>query len=162
MKRFVPVIFLFILCALYALPYFRTGYFPTHDGEWAVVRLAEMNRELRDGQFPPRWSDYLNHGYGYPLFTFTYPLPYYLGAFLNQLGFGLVGAIKALFVLSIFLSGYFMFLFGRSLIGTAGGLIAAALYVAAPFRLVDLYVRGSICFVSAHIFLNTKPFEKPE
>ena len=61
------------------LPYFKSGFFPTHDGEWAVVRLAEMYREIKDFQFPARFSGYLNFEYGYPLFNFAYPMPYYFG-----------------------------------------------------------------------------------
>ena len=33
-----------------------------------------MVRELKEAQFPPTWAGYLNHGYGYPLLLFTYPL----------------------------------------------------------------------------------------
>ncbi len=125
-------------------PLTKPGFFPTHDGEWAVVRLAEMNRELKDLQIPPRWSDFLNHGYGYPLFLFTYPFPYYLGEVFHVLGFGLVNSIKLLFLLSVLLSGVFMFLLGYELEGEVAGFIAAALYIYAPFRLVDIYVRGSL------------------
>lgn len=133
-----------IVCIPVILPLLKSGFFPTHDGEWAVVRLAEMHRELRDSQIPPRWSDFLNHGYGYPLFLFTYPFPYYAGEVLHLAGFGLVNSIKILFVLSVILSGIFMFFLGRELEGEAAGFIAAAFYVFAPFRIVDIYVRGSI------------------
>lgn len=126
------------------LPLTKPNYFPSHDGEWAVVRLAEMNREIKDLQIPPRWSDFLNHGFGYPLFLFTYPFPYYLGAVLHLFGFGLIDSIKLLFIISVIFSGIFMFLLGKELEGDTAGFIAAALYMYAPFRLVDIYVRGSI------------------
>jgi hypothetical protein len=64
----------FIVCLPLILPFFKTGFFPTHDGEWAVVRLSDMYREIKDLQFPARYSGYLNFQYGYPLFNFTYPL----------------------------------------------------------------------------------------
>ena len=36
----------FIVCMPLILPYFKTGFFPTHDGEWAVIRLSDMYREI--------------------------------------------------------------------------------------------------------------------
>lgn len=144
MRRVLPFIILIFVTLLYTYPFFRSGFFATHDGEWAIIRLAEMQREIKDGQFPPRWSDYLNHGFGYPLFSFTYPFPYYLGTLLKFTGIGLTDAIKILFVLSFVLSAIFMFLLGRELAGEFSGLIASIFYVVAPYRLVDLYVRGSL------------------
>ncbi|OGG00525.1 hypothetical protein A2Y99_03760 [Candidatus Gottesmanbacteria bacterium RBG_13_37_7] len=103
-----------------------------------------MFREIKDGQIPPRWSDFLNHGYGYPLFSFAYPLPYYAGLLIKSIGTDFVSAIKILFVLSVIMSSFFMFLLGRELAGSFAGFISAIFYTVAPFRLVDLYVRGSI------------------
>src|SRR3989338_4585099 len=128
-----PLIIIFIFCILFTLPFYKTGYFTTHDGEWSVIRLSEMVREVKDLQFPPRWSDFLNHGYGYPLFHYTYPFPYYVGEVLHLLGIGLVDSIKTLFILSVILSGIFMFLLAKELAGETAGLIASSLYIIAPF-----------------------------
>lgn len=144
MKRYLPFFIIFFVVLLITKPFFRPGYFPTHDGEWAVVRMGEMGRELKDLQIPPRWADNLNHGYGYPLFNFTYPSPFYLGSILRAVNIGLVDSVKIIFVLSVFISGLFMFLLGRELGGNYGGLFASIFYTVAPFRLVNLYVRGSI------------------
>lgn len=144
MKRIAPIIILFIIAFFYTRPFFREGYFPTHDGEWAIVRLAEMQREIKDIQIPPRWADYLNHGFGYPLFSFTYPLPYYFGIIFRFFHIGLVDTVKTIFVMSVFLSALFMFLLGRELAGDYAGFIASVFYIVAPYRLVNLYVRGSI------------------
>lgn len=167
MKRLVPIIILFFITLVYTKPYFRPGFFATHDGEWTVVRLAEMQREIKDWQIPPRWSDYLNHGYGYPLFSFTYPFPYYLGLIFRFFRIGLVDTIKIIFVGSVFISAFFMFLLGRSLAGNYAGLISAIFYIVAPFRLVNLYVRGSIgesvslALVPLLFFLSLKYVAKP-
>ena len=77
------IVFSLIFSIPLLLPYFHSGFFPTHDGEWSVVRLTDMYRELKDLQFPARYSGNLNFGYGYPLFEFAYPLPYYLGFFIH-------------------------------------------------------------------------------
>lgn len=163
----------FIFCLLISIPllipYLHSGYFPTHDGEWAVVRLSDMFREIRDFQFPPRYSINLNFGYGYPLFNFAYPLPYYIGVVIHMLGFGFVDTIKIIFGLSIPLSAFFMFLASRNIWkNDYAGIISAVLYLYFPYRLVDLYVRGSIgesvAFVLFPIilFALSKLNEKPK
>ncbi|MBI2028367.1 MAG: hypothetical protein HYT07_02045 [Candidatus Levybacteria bacterium] len=146
MKKAV-LIFLFsiFLSIPVVLPFFHEGYFPTHDGEWAVVRLGDMFRTLRDFQIPPRYSGNLNFSYGYPLFNFTYPFPYYLGTLMHFLGIGFVDTIKILFAGSVPLSAFFIFLASRNIWkNTWAGIISATLYVYFPYRMVDLYVRGSI------------------
>lgn len=143
-KNIVYLVVLVLISLIYTRPYFRSGFFATHDGEWAIVRLAEMQREVKDLQIPPRWSDYLNHGFGYPLFNFSYPFPYYLGIVLKYIGFGFTDSVKILFAGSVFLSAVLMYLLGKSIGGRQAGFIAAVFYTVAPYRMVDLYVRGSL------------------
>lgn len=150
MKKSLVLYFeIFILALIISipiiLPYLRTGYFPTHDGEWAVIRLSDMYREIKDLQFPARYSGYLNFEYGYPLFNFAYPLPYYIGLIFVALKFGFVNSIKILFSLSVILSFFSMFILSSSVWKNKwGGFISSVLYIYVPYRLVDLYVRGSI------------------
>ena len=135
----------FVISLPIVFPYLKPGYFPTHDGEWAVVRLSDMFRELRDFQIPPRYSGDLNFGYGYPLFNFVYPLPYYLGLVVHFFGLSFVDSIKSLFFVSVPLSAFFMFLASKKVWkNTQAGLISAVFYVYFPYRIVDLYVRGSL------------------
>lgn len=143
-KRLLIFLGLILLSLPILYPFIPKGYFPTHDGEWAIVRLAEMHREVREGQIPPRWAGYLNHGFGYPLFLFTYPFPYYLGELFNLLGFGLVDSVKSVFILSVVGSAFAMYFLGRKIWGRAGGLLSTVVYLYAPYRLVNLYIRGSI------------------
>jgi hypothetical protein len=135
----------FVICLPLILPFFKAGFFPTHDGEWAVVRLSDMYRGLKDLQFPVRFSGYLNFQYGYPLFNFAYPLPYYLGAVFVFIKFGFVNSIKLLFSLSVILSFFSMFLLAKDFWRNKwAAFISSMLYVYVPYRIVDLYVRGSI------------------
>lgn len=149
MERFsTKLLFVFLILALsipIIIPFFHAGYFPTHDGEWAVVRLGDMFRQLRDLQFPPRYSGALNFGYGYPLFNFTYPFPYYLGIVLYIPLHNFVLSVKTIFVMSVFLSSLFIYL-ASSLLwkNRIAGVVSSILYIYLPYRMVDLYVRGSI------------------
>jgi hypothetical protein len=142
---FKILILAFIVCLPLILPYLKSGFFPTHDGEWAVVRLGDMYREIKDFQFPARFSGYLNFEYGYPLFNFAYPMPYYFGLFFVFLKTGFVNSIKILFALSTVLSFFSMFLLSKSLWKNKwAGFVSAVLYIYVPYRIVDLFIRGSI------------------
>jgi hypothetical protein len=144
-RNILIFIFLIVISLPAAFAYFHSGYFPTHDGEWAVVRLTDMFRTLRDFQIPARYSGNLNFGYGYPLFNFTYPFPYYFGLILHLLGFGFVNSIKILFAGSVIFSAFFMFLASKALWKNVwAGIASSILYIYFPYRMVDLYVRGSI------------------
>lgn len=139
------ILLLLLLCIPVVLPYFRSGYFPTHDGEWAVVRLGDMFRTLKDFQFPVRMSGALNFGYGYPLFNFAYLFPYYLGILFYIPFHSFITSIKSLFVVSVFFSAVFMY-YASSLLwkNRISGVISSILYIYLPYRMIDLYVRGSI------------------
>ena len=148
-ESFKRLIFLLVLTAIFSipltLPYFHQGYFPTHDGEWSVVRLTDMYRELKDHQFPARYSGNLNFGFGYPLFEFAYPLPYYLGIPFHFMHLSFVDSIKLLFLLSVPFSFLGMFFVSRLLWKDDKiAILSAILYLYYPYRLVDLYVRGSL------------------
>ncbi len=137
--------FAFLISFPLIIPYLKPGFFPTHDGEWAVVRLTDMYREIKDLQFPARFSGYLNFEYGYPLFNFVYPLPYYIGLLFVFLKLGFVNSIKILFVLSIIFSAFSMFVLSASVWKNKwAGIISAIIYIYAPYRIIDLFVRGSI------------------
>ncbi len=143
------------VCILIALtvpaliPLTKPGFFPTQDFIH-VARLYEMDRSLKDGQFPVRWVP--DFRYGEPLFNFYAPLPYYVGTLIHSFGFGFLDTTKILFGLGFVLSGIAMFYFARELFGKLGGFIAAALYVYAPYHSVDVYVRGALSESLALIF----------
>lgn len=128
------------------------GFFTSHDGEWMVIRFTDFHRALREGQFPVRFGGRLNHGYGYPVFNFLYPFPFYFAEVFYIFGLSFTASVKATFILSFFLSGVFMFLWTRNYWGNLGGLISALVYIYTPYRFLDVYVRGSLGEAVAFIF----------
>src|SRR3990172_9820083 len=73
--------------------------------------LYQMHQTLMSGQIPPRFVPDLSFGFGYPLFNFVFPLPFYIGEIFHLLGLSFVGSVKAVFLLGVPLSGYFMYKF---------------------------------------------------
>ncbi len=132
------------------LPLFNQGFFPTHDSVH-VPRVYEMDRGLRDGQFPVRWTPDVR--YGEATFNFYAPLPYYIGAGISHLGLSYIDSTKALIALGFIFSALAMFLLVRELYGRWAGIVAAAFYTFAPYHSVDIYVRGALPESWALIFL---------
>jgi hypothetical protein len=129
------------LATSYAL--LHPGFFFAHDYVHAA-RISELLRATQGGHFPVRWTKNFGYGYGMPLFEFYAPLPYYVGAVFYWLGTGIIPAIKLLFFLSSFgaiLGAYYL---GKKLVGRTGGVLLAAMYGLAPYRAVNLFVRGSL------------------
>ena len=79
-KKLIPFVLVIILSYWTVKPLFISGYFPMHD-DTQPARVFAMSQELKRGVFPVRLVDYLGYGFGYPLFNFYAPLPYYLGSF---------------------------------------------------------------------------------
>ncbi len=144
MFKKIPIwFFCFITVLAVSLPLFHNTFFRAHDYVHAA-RIIEIVRSLKDGDFPVRWSSNFGYGFGMPLFEFYAPLPYYTGAILYLLGMNVVTAIKTLFVLCSFLTFLGMYRLGSRLFGRAGGILSAVALTMAPYRAVNLYVRGAL------------------
>ena len=122
---------------------FKSGYFPIHD-DIQAFRLLEMDKCIKDGQIPCRWIPDMGYGYGYPQFNYYAPLPYYIMEVFHLLGFGFLDSTKIGFFLSILFSGLGMYLFANSFFGRFGGVVAALFYIWAPYRAVNIFVRGAM------------------
>lgn len=126
----------------------RPGYFPVHD-DIQAMRVLELDKCIKDRQIPCRWVPNMGYGYGYPQFNYYGPLPYYLMEGFHLAGLGYLDSVKAGLVLITVISALGMFLLGKSLWGTAGGLVSAVVYTYAPYRALDFYVRGDISELAA-------------
>lgn len=128
--------------------------FHTHDGLVHLPRIGAYFKALMDGQIPLRWAGDLNYGYGLPLFNFIYQLPYFAASLFLFFGFSLVNAFKTTITLSFLLSGIFMFLFAKAFFqDEKKALLVTLFYQFAPFRLVELLIRGSFGEVYTYTFL---------
>ena len=144
MKRLIPIVLVLLLALPATWALFRPGFFPSHDGDWMVIRLSAFHQALADGQFPVRWSFRLNHNFGYPVLNFLYPLPFYLGEVFYLISHSFSEATKLVFIFSFFTSALTMFFWLKHRLSIWAALAGASIYVYTPYRFVDTYVRGSI------------------
>jgi 6-pyruvoyl-tetrahydropterin synthase related domain len=120
-------------------------WFDSHEGASYVVRTVEWAAGMQAGQIYPRWSPDLYGGYGSPFFVFYAPAVYATAAALAAVGFDPVTALKIVIALASVASGLGMYalVIGETRRSDAA-LLAALLYLAAPYRLADLYWRGDL------------------
>ncbi len=123
-----------------------------HD-DTQVARVVVMGKAIRNGQFPVRWVSGLGYGYGYPLYNFYGPLPYYIGGFLYAAGLDGLIATKVVMASGMMLSIFAMYALVTMLFGVASGFVAGLLYGYAPYHAVQLYVRGAVGELWAYALL---------
>lgn len=128
----------FLLWPFFAAPYF------THHDDVQAIRLYEMDKCIKDLQIPCRWVPDLGGLYGYPLFNYYAPLPFYIGEIFYLITDNLIFSVKLMFSLAMIFSYVFMYLLTRKLWGEMGGVISGVAYSFAPYHAVDLYVRGAM------------------
>jgi uncharacterized membrane protein len=140
---FIDLLLIIILSIPSVREIWRPGYYPMHD-DLQVMRLLEMDKCFEDGQIPCRWVPDMGYRYGYPLFNFYPPMPYYLGQVFRSAGLSYISTVKVIFTLGFFVSGVGMYLLTRPLWGRGGALISSLFYVYAPYHSTDVYVRGAM------------------
>ncbi len=150
-KNIWILVILFSLPSIFAL-FIQRGYFGVSD-DMHVAWLYEMVKVIKDGKLHPSFVPDLSFGFGYPLFNFVFPLPFYIGALFYFLGFSLVDSIKLVFALSLILSSVFIYFLLKSFASKYVALLGALIYLYAPYRATDVYVRGAIGESLAFVFL---------
>lgn len=151
-KNFIAIIIILFLSYWAVKPLFINGYFPMHD-DTQILRVYTLAKELKSGIFPVRIVSLLGYGYGYPIFNFYAPLPYYFGAFAYILGFELILATKIMFTVGIIASAFFMFFLAKEMGTITIALAASVFYLYAPYHAVNIYVRGAVGEYFAYAFL---------
>lgn len=153
LKNHFILLILLVLSLMPLLDLFTPGLPVTHDGQDHVARIANFYKNLEEGNIIPRWAGNLNWGYGHPILMFLYPLPSYFASLFHFLGFSFIDSLKVVFGLIYVLSGLAFYLWIKSFLSREAALIGASLYLIAPYRFVDLYVRAALGEHVAFLFM---------
>lgn len=151
-KNFIETLLIIVLTLGIVFPLFRPGFFEFHDNT-TVVRVFEMTKSLQGGMFPVRWVEDLGYGYGYPIFNFYGPTPYYIGSVFNLIGFDVLFSTKIMLVLGMLFSSLSMFYLVKKLYGVSPAIVSSVFYAYFPYHAVNLYVRGAVGELFAYAFL---------
>lgn len=136
------LIVIFILGISVSWPLMKSGYF-SHQDDLHIIRIVEMRKCFTDLQIPCRWVPDMGWGNGLPMFNFYGVSTYYFGGILSYV-FGYLISAKILFFMALVLGSYGMYLLVNNLWGKYAGLTAAVLYMFAPYKALDIYVRGAL------------------
>ena len=152
MLKKIPVwviILILIIPSFFAL--LRPGFFWMQD-DLQAFRIQQMDKCFTDFQIPCRWVPDPGYQYGYPQFNYYPPSVYYLGEIIHLTGIQFIDAVKILFILGFILSALTCFIFLKSLFGQWPAFLGAFLYTYAPYKAVDVYVRGALSEFWAFVF----------
>ncbi|MBI5465191.1 hypothetical protein HY946_01120, partial [Candidatus Gottesmanbacteria bacterium] len=91
--------------------------------------------------------------YGYPLFVFSYQSPWFIGIPLLRLGLSLTDSVKGVFIIGFVISGVAMAVWLREMWGLFPALTGSILYLWAPYRFSNIFVRASLGEATAFMFV---------
>lgn len=155
-KFWFPFIVTMLMLLALTQPFMRAKTIRSDDLEFHGARVANYYLALRQGQLPPRWAPNLNYGFGYPMFMFTYQLPYIVAMVPYMAGLTIEMALNVVVIVSIIAGGLGMFMLGYGLTRNGWvGVIAALLYSFAPYLLATNFIRGALGEIS---FLGVFPW----
>ncbi|UZW55100.1 hypothetical protein NUH86_16760 [Sphingobium sp. JS3065] len=139
-----------LVAALILLPTFLLGPGFSHSVTYNYVWTSQFGTEIAKGNLYPRWLPGSFEGLGSPAFYFYPPIAFWIAGAFDAGGLSTLAAINMAAFLTLLLSGITMYhwLSGR---GTYP-LIGAILYMAAPYHLLDFYVRGALAEFTAFIW----------
>lgn len=123
-------------------PLMKSGYF-SHQDDLHIIRIVEMRKCFNDLQIPCRWVPDMGWGNGMPLFNFYGVFTYYVGGIVSYF-IGYLATAKFLFFVALTLGSYGIYLLVKDLWGKYAGLTSAILYLFAPYKALDIYVRGAL------------------
>lgn len=141
-SKYKEWIFVFLIGMSVSWPLFAPGYFSHHD-DLQVLRVYEMRQCIEDFQIPCRWSKNLGFGNGFPIYNYYGVFPYYIGGLISFVT-GYILSAKILFFVAVFGAAVSMWLLTRELFDKYSAVVATSLYVYAPYRALDIYVRGAL------------------
>ncbi len=135
---------LLVIGVILAAPLLQTAPLCTDDGALHLYRTVALDRAVRDGLLYPRWFPDLAYGYGFPFFNYREPFGYYLIEFVHLLGASFSLALNLVLAGSLIASGLTMNWWVSDIFDQPAGFVAAIVYMAAPYTLIDALVRGNL------------------
>ena len=152
--KWIHYAILLIIGIILSIPLFDMMIRYTHDGFIHLQRISGDYRMLNQGQFPVMIIDNYCNGDGYNMNVFYSPLVTYIPLLIRLFTSTTVMALKLFGALCIILSGFTMYQLVYNVTKKRGiALIAGIIYLVAPYKLSNVYMRYAIGEFSALVFL---------
>ena len=132
----------------------RVYYVGGHDHMFHIYRIASITDELKHGNIPPLYQSDMENGFGYVALLMYGNLFIYIPALLHLLAVPLGTSYNIYVILvnaSTLLISFYSF---KKIFKTKrDAFTASILYLFAPYRLTNLYIRGAVGEYTAMVFL---------
>lgn len=124
------------------------------DGIQHIARFMGTTQSIEEGQIIPVIMSNFCNGFGYSWNIFYSPLTAFLPLIFSIFTHSFELILKLFIILVAFLSGIAMYEFVNKISKNRyAGLMAAMVYIFAPYRLTDTYIRVAISELTSFIFL---------
>ncbi len=118
-----------------------------------LVWSQQFIDQMGQGDLYPRWLVHSWGGMGHPTFFFYPPLFYWLTGLIGQIGIDVSTAISLASATILAGSGIAMRRWLLTLVNDKMALIGALAYMAEPYHIFDIYVRGALAESAAYLSL---------
>jgi hypothetical protein len=130
--------------------------FFSDDGVTHAMWYAHFSEQLFSGDLYPRWLTSMNAGLGSPVFFYYPPVPYFLTSLLRPFfasdpqGWHQLGVSCSIALIASGIAAYFWL---KDISDDISALVAAVLYMAMPYHLAEIYVRGALAELWAFVWI---------
>jgi 6-pyruvoyl-tetrahydropterin synthase related domain len=130
--------------------------FFSDDGVTHAMWYAHFSGQLFGGDLYPRWLMNMNAGLGSPVFFYYPPVPFFLTSLLRPFfagdpqGWHQVGVSCSIALVASGIAAYFWL---KDISDDISALVAAVLYMAMPYHLAEIYVRGALAELWAFVWM---------
>ncbi len=152
-EKYYSIIIILIASIFICIPLISKNIDMTYDdGIQHIARIIGTYQSLQEGE-TAIMSNFCN-GFGYSWNLFYSPLTAFAPLIFKTFGASFTVCIKCFMFLVVFLSGYFMYLFTKKITKNSSiAIIASILYIFAPYRLTDMYIRNALAELTSFVFL---------
>lgn len=124
------------------------------DGIQHICRIIGTEQTLADKQFLPMIMSNLCNNFGYSWNIFYSPLTAYMSVVLRIFNFSYVNCLKLCMFVIVLLSGLTMYkLTLRITKNKKLATLASIIYILAPYRITDMYIRTALAELASFIFI---------
>jgi len=155
LSKLIPYIIIFIATLAISIPLFNKNLnMYRDDGIQHICRLMGTYQSITEGQFFSVIMSNFCNGFGYSWNIFYSPLTAYLPLILKIFNLSYTNCIKVFMFIVVYSSGIAMFKFTNKVTKNKSiATLSAIIYILAPYRITDMYVRNALAELTSFIFI---------
>ena len=157
-NKLIPYFIIALISLISLIPFFSMNLSFCNEARIHIARIVSVKQIISEGVFPPFISYKHMCGFGYALNIFYGALTTYIPIIISYITKSEIIALKVYTLLVVALSGFTMFNFVKYIVkddkkSSLIALIAAIIYILAPYKLTNIYSRNAVGEYTAFIFI---------